>query len=112
MLVAMTKLWLAQDAEADELLQNDPLALLIGMLLDQQIPLEKAFIGPYRLAGRLGVTRLGAAAIADHAPAALAAIFATPLAIHRFPGAMAERTQKLCRAVADDFAGDAATVWT
>jgi uncharacterized HhH-GPD family protein len=112
MLVCMTKLWLAQDPEADAMLAIDPLALVVGMLLDQQQPLEKAFKGPYILAGRLGVQRLDAAAIAAHEPEAFAKIFATVPAIHRFPGSMAERTQKLCQAVADDYDGDAARIWT
>jgi uncharacterized HhH-GPD family protein len=105
-------LWLAQNPEADELLATDPLALLTGMLLDQQFPLEKAFFGPYLLAQRLGVTRLDARAIADHDPDDLIAIFTKPPAIHRFPAAMAERTQKLCRIIADDFDGDASALWT
>src|SRR5215467_274102 len=108
----MARLWLAQDAPADEMLERDPLALLTAMLLDQQVPLEKAFVGPYRLAERLGVDRLDASAIVDHDPEDFSKIFATPPAIHRFPGAMAERTRKLCQAVADDYAGDAAAVWT
>ncbi|MEV4413924.1 HhH-GPD-type base excision DNA repair protein [Catellatospora sp. NPDC049609] len=108
----MAKLWLAQDAAADELLLNDPFARVLGMLLDQQIPLEKAFVGPYRLAERMGVDRLDASAIADYDPAAFAELFATVPAIHRFPGSMAERTQKLARAIADEYDGDAATVWT
>ncbi|GIG56682.1 (Fe-S)-cluster assembly protein [Longispora fulva] len=108
----MSTLFLAQDPAADELLRTDPLALLIGMLLDQQIPLEKAFIGPYLLAGRLGTPRLDAAAIADHDPEEFARIFSTVPAIHRFPAAMAERTQKLCRVLLDDFDGDPASVWT
>lgn len=112
MLGSMAKLWLAQDPKADELLQKDPLALMIGMLLDQQIPLEKAFMGPYVLAQRTKVKRLNAAAIADHDPEEFNRIFATPPAIHRFPGSMAERTQKLARAIADEYQGDAAKVWT
>ncbi|MEU8002884.1 HhH-GPD-type base excision DNA repair protein [Catellatospora sp. NPDC049111] len=108
----MAKLWLAQDAAADELLLNDPFARVLGMLLDQQIPLEKAFVGPYRLAERMGVQRLDAAQIADYDPAAFAELYATPLAIHRFPGSMAERSQKLARAVADEYDGDAAKIWT
>ncbi|WP_203698999.1 HhH-GPD-type base excision DNA repair protein [Catellatospora coxensis] len=108
----MAKVWLAQDDAADELLLNDPFARILGMLLDQQIPLEKAFVGPYRLAGRMGVQRLDAAQIADYDPAAFAELYATPLAIHRFPGSMAERTQKLARAVADEYDGDAAKIWT
>jgi uncharacterized HhH-GPD family protein len=108
----MATLWLAQEPAADELLAHDPLALLVGMLLDQQQPLEKAFKGPAILAERLGVQRLDAAAIAGRDPEAFAKLFATPPAIHRFPGSMAERTQKLCRAVADDYDGDAARIWT
>jgi len=109
----MARLWLAQEPPADEMLERDPLALLTAMLLDQQVPLEKAFVGPYRLAERLGgVDRLDASAIADHNPEDFAKIFSTPPAIHRFPGAMAERTQKLCRAITNDYAGDAAAVWT
>ena len=108
----MAKLWLAQDPKANALLEKDPLALMIGMLLDQQIPLEKAFMGPYVLAERTKVKRLNAAKIADHDPEDFGKIFATPPAIHRFPGSMAERTQKLARAIADEYEGDAAKVWT
>lgn len=112
MLAGMAKLFLSQVPAADELLERDPLALLIGMLLDQQIPLEKAFTGPYVLTERLGVPKLDAAAIAAHDPEAFTRMCATPPAIHRFPAAMAERTQKLCRAIADRYDGDAAKVWT
>src|SRR5215813_12020554 len=112
MLTCMSDLYLAQQPPADQMLREDPLALLIAMLLDQQIPLEKAFMGPYILAERLGVTRLDAAAIADHDPQDLVAIFTRPPAIHRFPGSMAERTQKLCRAIADSYNDDAAAVWS
>jgi len=108
----MPKLFLAQEPAADELLATDPLALLVGMLLDQQQPLEKAFKGPRILADRLGVDHLDAAAIAGHEPEAFGKIFATVPAIHRFPGSMAERTRKLCQAIADDYDGDAAAVWT
>ncbi|NUT31920.1 MAG: Fe-S cluster assembly protein HesB [Hamadaea sp.] len=108
----MPTLFLAQDPAADALLADDPLALLVGMLLDQQQPLEKAFKGPYILAERLGVKRLDAAAIAGHEPEGFAKVFATVPAIHRFPGSMAERTQKLCAAVAEDYDGDAARIWT
>lgn len=108
----MSKLWLAQDAAADQMLADQPLALLIGMLLDQQIPLEKAFIGPYVLSKRMGVDQLDARTIAEHDPDDFAAMFATPPAIHRFPGSMAARTQKLCQALVDDFDGDAAAVWS
>jgi uncharacterized HhH-GPD family protein len=112
MLAGMSDLYLAQQPAADQMLREDPLALLIAMLLDQQIPLEKAFMGPYVLAERLGVTRLDAAAIADHDPQDFAAIYTRPPAIHRFPGSMAERTQKLCRAIADSYNDDAAAVWS
>jgi uncharacterized HhH-GPD family protein len=113
----MSKLYLAQEPDADRMLATDPLALLIGMLLDQQIPLERAFVAPYRLAERLGVERLGverldAAAIAGHDPEALAAIFATPPALHRFPGSMAARVQALCVIVRDEYGGDGAAVWS
>lgn len=108
----MPKLYLSTDEPADALLASDPLALLIGMLLDQQVPMEKAFTAPYLLAQRLGVDRLDAAAIADHDPEALSEIFATPPALHRFPGSMATRTQRVCRYVSDEYGGDAAAIWT
>lgn len=107
----MTRLWLAQDAKADELLENDPFALILGMLLDQQIPLEKAFKGPQVLAERMGVDRLDAAAIAGYDPEAFGKLFATVPAIHRFPGSMAERSQKLAQAIAHQYDGDASRVW-
>jgi uncharacterized HhH-GPD family protein len=108
----MSTLHLAQDAEADRLLAADPLALLVGMLLDQQIPLERAFVAPYRLAQRLGVERLDATMIAEYDPEALSAIFAAPPALHRFPGSMAARVQTLCAVVRDEYAGDGAAVWS
>jgi uncharacterized HhH-GPD family protein len=110
--VCMPTLYLAQRPEADRMLATDPLALLIGMLLDQQIPLEKAFTGPYVLAERLGVTTLDVARLAAYDPAEFVRAFATPPALHRFPAAMAERTQRLCQVLLDDFDGDAASVWT
>lgn len=105
----MTTLRLSQDAEADALLSKDPLALLLGMVLDQQIPMEKAFKGPAVLRQRLE-QELDAALIADRAD--LAAIFATPPAIHRFPGSMAGRVQDLCRYLVEHYDGDAAALWT
>lgn len=105
-------LWLAQDPASDALLAEDPLALLTGMLLDQQIPLEKAFKGPRVLADRLGVDRLDAESIAAHDPEDFARLFSEVPAIHRFPGSMAERTQRLARAIAAEYDGDAAKVWT
>lgn len=108
----MTKLHLAQGDPANDFLAEDSFGLLLGMLLDQQVPMEKAFTGPYVLAERLGVERLDAEAIAETDPEAFVAVFAEVPAIHRFPKAMAERAQKLARAVADDYGNDAATVWT
>jgi uncharacterized HhH-GPD family protein len=107
----MPTLYLSTEPEADRLLATDPLALLIGMLLDQQIPMERAFVAPYWLTQRLGTSRLDAAELAGHDPEALAQVFATPPALHRFPGSMAGRTQQLCRVIAEEYGGDAAAVW-
>lgn len=107
----MPELHLAQDAEADKLLSEDPLALLIGMVLDQQIPLEKAFRSPLDLKERMG-GRLDAAEIAGADPDKLAKIFATPPALHRYHGSMAVRVQELCRVVAEEHGGDATGVWS
>ncbi len=104
-------MYLARVPEADELLDQDPLALLIGMLLDQQIPLEKAFCGPLVLKERLGGS-LDAAEIARYEPEAFAALCAKPPAIHRFPRSMAARIQTLCQIIADEYDGDAGAVWT
>ena len=104
-------LCLAQQPDADALLTRDPLALLIGMVLDQQIPLEHAFTSPYVLRERLG-RELDAADIAGRDPEVLAKTFATPPALHRFPGSMAKRVQDLCRHLVETYAGDAAGVWT
>ena len=98
------------DPAADRLLVTDPLALLIGMLLDQQVPMERAFRGPSTLAARLG-GRLDAAAIAAMDPDELDAVFRAPPALHRYPGAMAQRTQALCQFVVERYDGDAARVW-
>ena len=102
---------LSQDPDADALLTRDPLALLVGMVLDQQIPLEKAFSSPHVLAQRLGHD-LDAREIAEYDPDALATLFSTPPALHRFPGSMAGRVQELCRALVAGYGGDAAAVWT
>jgi uncharacterized HhH-GPD family protein len=104
----MAILHLSQDADADALLSKDPLALLMGMLLDQQIPMEKAFRGPYDLQRRLG-TDLDAADIAARDD--LAELFATPPAIHRFPGSMAGRVQEMCRYLVEHHGGRAENVW-
>ncbi|HUZ43366.1 MAG TPA: HhH-GPD-type base excision DNA repair protein [Acidimicrobiales bacterium] len=107
----MPELHLAQHAEADRLLSEDPLALLIGMVLDQQIPLEKAFRSPLDLKERLG-RDLDAADIAAMDPDRLAKLFATPPALHRFPGSMAGRVQELCRVVSEEYGNDSAAVWS
>ncbi|KLL11436.1 MULTISPECIES: HhH-GPD-type base excision DNA repair protein [Protofrankia] len=104
-------LHLSQIDEADELLTNDPLALLIGMVLDQQIPLERAFAAPYELTRRLG-RGLDADELAGFDPDKLGALFSQQPALHRFPGSMAKRVQALCRIVVDTYDGDAARVWT
>ena len=98
-------------ADANELLSRNPLALLIGMLLDQQVPFEKAFSSPYELVKRLGHEPT-AAELAEYDPAALAAIFAERPALHRFPKAMAARTQDLAHLIMDRYDGDPAAVWT
>jgi uncharacterized HhH-GPD family protein len=108
----MPTLYLATEEPADRLLSTDPLALLIGMLLDQQVPMEWAFGAPHRLAERLGVERLDAAQIAGYDPDRLATLFSTPPALHRFPGSMAKRTQQLCQYLVDEYDDDAAAVWT
>jgi uncharacterized HhH-GPD family protein len=99
------------DPEADKLLVDDPLALTIGMLLDQQVPMEWAFSGPLRLRDKLG-GRLDAAEIAALDPATLEAMFKGPPALHRYPGSMAKRTQALSQYLVDNYGGDAAAVWT
>jgi len=98
------------DPDADDLLNTDALAALIGMLLDQQVPMEWAFRGPYELKERLG-GRLDASEIAAMDGEALASAFRGPPALHRYPGSMAGRTQDLCRMVVEDYDGEAARVW-
>ena len=94
---------------ADELLTTSPLALLLGMLLDQQVAMETAFSGPEKIRDRMG--GLDAEAIADADPDAFAALCATPPAVHRYPGSMAGRIQAVCRAVVADWGGDASAIW-
>jgi uncharacterized HhH-GPD family protein len=105
-------LCIAQDADADALLDRDPLALLIGMLLDQQFPMERAFAGPGLIAQRLGVAALDARELAAHDPEALVQIFRGPPAVHRYPGSMAGRVQALAAAVAEQYDGDASRIWS
>jgi len=106
---APTHLHFTGDDEADRLLAADPLALLIGFALDQQVPVPKAFSGPLELKRRLG--SLDARRIAELDPGALEQVFRQKPAIHRFPGAMATRVRDLCRAVVDEYGGDAGRVW-
>jgi len=105
-------LCLAQDADADALLDRDPLALLIGMLLDQQFPMERAFAGPALIAQRLGVTVLDARELAQYDPEALVQVFRGPPAVHRYPGSMAARVQALAAAVVERYDGDASRLWS
>jgi len=102
--------WTESEA-ANHLLAESPLALLIGMLLDQQFPMERAFAGPQRLAERLAVERLDPAALASMDPETLAAVMARPPVVHRYPRAMAARIQALAAVVVDTYGGDAAQVW-
>jgi uncharacterized HhH-GPD family protein len=103
------RLCLAQEREADELLSTSPLALLIGMVLDQQIPLEVAFRGPKKIADRIG--GVDAREIADYDPEKFAALCSERPAIHRFPGSMAKRIQTLAQIIVDRYDGDAAALW-
>ncbi len=98
------------EAEANRLLADDALAVMIGMLLDQQVTMEAAFLGPWRLKERLG-GELDAAAIAAMDPTELEWLFKTRPALHRFPGSMAKRTQDLCRHLVEHYGGDAQQVW-
>jgi uncharacterized HhH-GPD family protein len=104
------ELCLAQDPEADQLLSDNPMALLIGMLLDQQVPMETAFSGPKKIADRIG--GIDAREIADYEPEKFAALCAERPAIHRFPGSMAKRIQALAHEIVDRYDGDAAALWT
>ncbi|MEQ1787595.1 MAG: HhH-GPD-type base excision DNA repair protein, partial [Acidimicrobiales bacterium] len=99
------------DPAADQLLVDDPLARLVGMLLDQQVPMEWAFASPLKLKERLGGT-LDAGAIAAMPLEELEVVFKGPPALHRFPGSMAKRTQQLCQHLVDGYGGRAEAVWT
>ena len=98
------------DDAADQVLSDDPFALLVGMMLDQQYPMEQAFRGPAKVLERLGT--LDPARIAEADPEEFAALCATPPAIHRFPGSMAARLQELARIVDEEHDGDASRIWT
>jgi len=104
-------LWLTGNPSADALLSIDPNALLLGMVLDQQVTMEKAFAGPAVIAERMG-GRLDVRAIADSDPDQFGALCAQRPAIHRFPGSMAKRVQATCRVLVDSYGGDAANLWT
>lgn len=108
--MAAPKLALSGDPDADQLLASDPLALVIGMVLDQQIPLERAFSSPRDLKARLG-GKLDPAEIAAMDPDQLAAVFSARPALHRFPAANAKRVQEVCRIVVDQYGGRAADIW-
>jgi uncharacterized HhH-GPD family protein len=99
------------DPAADAELENNPFALLTGMLLDQQFPMERAFAGPHVLAGRLGGP-FDPAVVAAHDPEAFAELCSRTPAVHRYPGSMAGRIQALARAVLDDYDGNAVAIWT
>jgi uncharacterized HhH-GPD family protein len=103
-------LYLTESDEANRLIASDPLALLIGFALDQQVTVPTAFAGPQKLKERVG--GLDAAKIAAMDPAELEAVFRQRPAIHRFPGSMARRVQELCAVIVDEYGGDAERVWT
>jgi uncharacterized HhH-GPD family protein len=103
-------LWLTGDPQADQLLTDDDNALLIGMILDQQVPMEKAFSGPKVIAERMGGT-LDMAAIAASDEEEFVALCSTPPAIHRFPGSMAKRVRSCCQVLVERYDGQAANVW-
>ncbi|MDQ0942298.1 HhH-GPD-type base excision DNA repair protein [Streptomyces sp. V1I1] len=102
---------LAQQPEADELLGRSPLAVLVGMLLDQQVPMEWAFSGPYTIAQRMGSDDLDAARIASYDPDAFAELLKQKPAVHRYPGSMAKRVQQLCQYLVDNYDGDVSAIW-
>ncbi|MFR9754900.1 HhH-GPD-type base excision DNA repair protein [Streptomyces sp. TR06-5] len=102
---------LAQDPEADALLSRSPLAALVGLLLDQQVPMEWAFKGPWTIAQRLGADDLDAHEIAARDPDAFAALLSEKPAVHRYPGSMAKRVQQLCQYLVEHYDGDARAVW-
>jgi uncharacterized HhH-GPD family protein len=101
------RLYFTESDEANELIASDPMALLVGFALDQQVSVQKAFSGPLAIKERLGTLDAGALASADLEP-----IFRERPAVHRFPGAMAKRVQELAAHVRDSYGGDAARVWT
>ena len=109
--MSATRMYLTGDDMADALLASDGNALLIGMVLDQQVPMEKAFSGPAVIAERMG-GHLDVAAIAAADPEEFAALCSRPPAVHRFPGSMAGRVQGVCRVLVESYGGDAVNLWT
>src|SRR3954471_10903042 len=107
----MPSLRIAHYAAADKLLGRDPLAIVLGMLLDQQFAMERAFAAPRLLADRLGVDVLSAAPLAPHYPEQFVAVFQGPPAWHRSPGSMAARTQAVCQLLVDRYDGRADALW-
>ena len=103
-------LQITQDPAADQILSEDPFALLVGMMLDQQYPMEHAFRGPAKIKERFGT--LDPAAIAQADPEQFAALCSTPPAVHRFPGSMAARLQTLAGIIEERYDGDASRLWT
>jgi uncharacterized HhH-GPD family protein len=101
---------IAQDPAADQVLADSPFALLMGMMLDQQFPMERAFAGPAKVLERFG--SLEPSAVADADPEQFAAMCAVPPAVHRFPGSMAARIQQLARIVVEEYDGHAERLWT
>ncbi len=106
----MTTLSITGDAEADALLSSNPFALIVGMVLDQQIRIEHAFAAPKALAKRLG-GRLDPVVVASADPARLAALFSEKPSLHRFPSSMASRVQALARVIVDQYGGDTDAIW-
>jgi uncharacterized HhH-GPD family protein len=106
----VAKLQLVQDPAADALLESNPFALLIGMMLDQQYPMEHAFAGPKKIADRIG--GFDVREIAEYDPEKFAALCSKTPAIHRFPGSMAKRLQALAQLIVDRYDGDASALWT
>ncbi|MFD8737987.1 HhH-GPD-type base excision DNA repair protein [Streptomyces sp. NPDC059618] len=104
-------LHLAQQPEADELLGRSPLAALVGMLLDQQVPMEWAFAGPYTIATRMGADDLDAHEIAAYDPEKFAELLSAKPAVHRYPGSMGKRIHQLCQYLVEHYDGDASAVW-
>ena len=106
----MSAFYLTGNADADKLLAKDPNAVLLGMVLDQQVTMEKAFTGPAVIAERMG-GRLDVAAIAAADPEEFAALCAKPPAVHRFPGSMAGRVQGVCQVLVRDWGGEASRMY-